>query len=192
MDKQDKQEITMALLAIKNREEYAVERLYKLVGHTIRYIAFKYLKNIEDAEDLEQDFWADIYKIADRFFFLKNGFGYICKVMNNMAVNRYKKLHRTNRIEVSYVDYTKIDGTGFNCVDEIDELILIREEIGKLEEKERIILQLTYFEDMTIMQIARELKMSKSVVGRIKIAAINKLKKEFETLNVGKSIREDC
>ena len=45
---------------------------------------------------------------------------------------------------------------------------------------------------MTIMQIARELKMSKSVVGRIKIAAINKLKKEFETLNVGKSIREDC
>ena len=68
MDTQDKQEITMALLAIKNREEYAVERLYKLVGHTIRYIAFKYLKNIEDAEDLEQDFWADIYRIADKFF----------------------------------------------------------------------------------------------------------------------------
>lgn len=192
MDTQDKQEITMALLAIKNREEYAVERLYKLVGHTIRYIAFKYLKNIEDAEDLEQDFWADIYKIADRFFFLKNGFGYICKVMNNMAVNRYKKLHRTNRIEVSYVDYAKIDGARFNFVGEIDDLILIREEIAKLEEKERIILQLTYFEDMTIMQIARELKMSKSVVGRIKIAAINKLKKEFEMLNVGKSIREDC
>lgn len=192
MDTQDKQEITMALLAIKNREEYAVERLYKLVGHTIRYIAFKYLKNIEDAEDLEQDFWADIYRIADKFFFLKNGFGYICKVMNNMAVNRYKKLHRTNRIEVSYVDYAKIDGARFNFVGEIDDLILIREEIAKLEEKERIILQLTYFEDMTIMQIARELKMSKSVVGRIKIAAINKLKKEFETLNVGKSIREDC
>lgn len=192
MDTQDKQEITMALLAIKNREEYAVERLYKLVGHTIRYIAFKYLKNIEDAEDLEQGFWADIYRIADKFFFLKNGFGYICKVMNNMAVNRYKKLHRTNRIEVSYVDYAKIDGARFNFVGEIDDLILIREEIAKLEEKERIILQLTYFEDMTIMQIARELKMSKSVVGRIKIAAINKLKKEFETLNVGKSIREDC
>lgn len=192
MDTQDKQEITMALLAIKNREEYAVERLYKLVGHTIRYIAFKYLKNIEDAEDLEQDFWADIYRIADKFFFLKNGFGYICKVMNNMAVNRYKKLHRTNRIEVSYVDYAKIDGARFNFVGEIDDLILIREEIAKLEEKERIILQLTYFEDMTFMQIARELKMSKSVVGRIKIAAINKLKKEFETLNVGKSIREDC
>lgn len=192
MNIQDKQEITKALLAVKNREEYAVERLYELVGHTIRYIAFKYLKNIEDAEDLEQDFWADIYRIADKFFYFKNGFGYICRVMNNMAANRYKKLYRTNRIEVSYVDYTQIDGTGFNCVDEIDELILIREEIGKLEEKERIILQLTYFEDMTIMQIARELKMSKSVVGRIKISAINKLKKRFEVLNVGKNIREDC
>lgn len=109
MDTQDKQEITKALLAIKNREEYAVERLYELVGHTIRYIAFKYLKNIEDAEDLEQDFWADIYRIADKFFFLKNGFGYICKVMNNMAVNRYKKLHRTNRIEIAYVDYGYIN-----------------------------------------------------------------------------------
>ena len=192
MDTKGKQEITKALLAVKNREEYAVERLYELVGHTIRYIAFKYLKNIEDAEDLEQDFWADIYRIADKFFFFENGFGYICKVMNNMAVSRYKKLRGTNKIEISYVDYTQIDSINPDCFNDIDEKVIIREAIRKLEEKERIILQLTYFEDMTIMQIARELKMSKSVVGRIKIAAINKLKKEFEMLNVGKSIHEDC
>lgn len=150
------------------------------------------MKNIEDAEDLEQDFWADIYRIADKFFFFENGFGYICKVMNNMAVNRYKKLRGTNKIEISYVDYTQIDSINPDCFNDIDEKVIIREAIRKLEEKERIILQLTYFEDMTIMQIARELKMSKSVVGRIKIAAINKLKKEFEMLNVGKSIHEDC
>lgn len=53
MDSQDKQEITMALFAVKDREENAVERLYELVGHTIRYIAFKYLRNVDDAEDLE-------------------------------------------------------------------------------------------------------------------------------------------
>lgn len=192
MDTKGKQEITKALLAVKNREEYAVERLYELVGHTIRYIAFKYLKNIEDAEDLEQDFWADIYRIADKFFFFENGFGYICKVMNNMAVNRYKKLRGTNKVKISYVDYTQIDSINLDCFNDIDEKVIIREAIRKLEEKERIILQLTYFEDMTIMKIARELKMSKSAVGRIKIAAINKLKKEFEMLNVGKSIHEDC
>ena len=109
-----------------------------------------------------------------------------------MAVNRYKKLRGTNKIEISYVDYTQIDSINPDCFNDIDEKVIIREAIRKLEEKERIILQLTYFEDMTIMQIARELKMSKSVVGRIKIAAINKLKKEFEMLNVGKSIHEDC
>lgn len=74
MDSQDKQEITMALFAVKDREENAVERLYELVGHTIRYIAFKYLRNVDDAEDLEQDFWADIYRIADKFFLFKEWF----------------------------------------------------------------------------------------------------------------------
>ncbi len=192
MNKKDKQEITKALLAVKDREEYAVERLYDLVGHTIRYIAFKYLKNIDDAEDLEQDFWADIYRIADKFSYFKNGFGYICKVMNNKAVNRYKKLHGTSKIEVSYVDYTQIDAEKSDCFDDVDERVVIREEIAKLDERERIVMQLTYFEDMTIAQIAKELKMSKSVVGRIKISAINKLKKRFEVLNVGKNIREDC
>lgn len=192
MDTKDKQEITKALLAVKDREEYAVERLYDFVGHTIRYIAFKYLKNIDDAEDLEQDFWADIYRIADKFFYFKNGFGYICKVMNNMAVNRYKKLHGTSKIGVSFVDYTQIDVEKSDCFDDVDERIIVRKELEKLEEKERIVMQLTYFEDMTIAQIAKELKMSKSVVGRIKISAINKLKKRFEVLNVGKNIREDC
>lgn len=44
-----------------------MELLHEEISPTIRYIALKYLKNDFDADDLVQDFWADIYKIAAPF-----------------------------------------------------------------------------------------------------------------------------
>jgi RNA polymerase sigma factor (sigma-70 family) len=49
----------------------------------------------------------------------------------------------------------------------------------KLDDTERLIMQLTIFEDKTIVQIAHELKLSKSQVGRKQLEAKQKLKKEF-------------
>ena len=58
-------------------------------------------------------------------------------------------------------------------IDDINKAIL------KLSKLQQIIIQETYFEDKTIRQIAKDLGISKSQVGREKIEAIDILKTEL-------------
>ena len=151
-----------------------------MIGHSIRFIALKYLKNEEDSEDLEQDFWANIYSIADRYTYISNGFSYLCKIMNNMAINRYKKLHGEKQHIVEVVDYNRIHLFDENeTIANLDDRIAVQKALDKLDSMEHQVMQLIIFEDMTIEQISKELKISKSKVGRIKLVALEKLKQEL-------------
>lgn len=187
MEKGKKLKINKCLKGIQNRDEKSLILLYDLVAHSIRYIALKYLKKEQDAEDLEQDFWADIYNIADNFKYFKNGFSYICQVMTYMALNRYKKIHGELARTVDVIDYNKIQVFDDNIiVEKLDDKIAVQNALTKLDYQEQVIMQLIIFEDKTIMQIAKELGMSKSQVGRIKKDAQEKLKIELSFYKLGK------
>ena len=177
MDKQKKKEINESIVGVKNRDEEALNTLYFLVAHSIKYIALKFLKNEEDAQDLEQDFWASIYDIADKFTYLKNGFSYLCKVMSRMAINRYKKLNVEKQHTVEFVDYGRIEPFDENeVIIDLDKRMAVQKAMETLSPKEQAIMQMAIFEDKTIVQTAKELGLSKSDVGRIRLEARNKLK----------------
>lgn len=79
MDIKKKNEITNCLKGVKNGDESALVSLYDLISPTLRFIALKYLRNETDAEDLEQDFWIHISKIAEKFSYFQNAYSYLCK-----------------------------------------------------------------------------------------------------------------
>lgn len=180
MDQSTKEAINLYLSGVKKGNPESLDLLYHAVSPTIRYIALKYLKNSHDADDLVQDFWADIHKIAAKFVFIDNGFSYLCKVMNRRALNRYKKLYRERCREVLYVDYEAVDSRSECYYYENFEIIQsVENAIRNLDHTERIIVQLTIFEDKTIRAVANELKMSKSKVGKMKLKAMEKIKEEL-------------
>ena len=188
MDKKIKQQIDKCLIEIKRRQTGSVEQLYFLISPTIRYIALKYLKNEEYADDLVQDFWADIFRIADKFYYCSNSFSYLCKVMTRKAINRSKQLNK-ERVKIQFVDYGTMHN--FGCVTNSKDFELkieIEKVISGLQEKEKIILQQSYFEEKTVRQIAKELKISKSEVSRVKILAITKMKRALEEIGADKFI----
>ena len=81
MDKEKVERINDLIVGIKRGDDHCVYELHSIISPTIRYIALKYLRNEEDAQDMIQDFWADIDNICKFFLFSKNGFNYLCKVM---------------------------------------------------------------------------------------------------------------
>ena len=181
MDKQTKEEISDCILGVKKRDNESLNKLYHLIGHTIKYISLKYLKNEDDALDLEQDFWADIYTISDKYIYILNGFSYLCIVMTRMAINRYRKLHGEKLRVVHVVDYNELHHFDENeTIDSIDTRISVQSALNKLDETSQKIMQLQIFEKRTIVQIAEELKISKSTVGRKKLAAEEKLMQELD------------
>ena len=174
MDVKKRNEITNCLKGVKNGDERALVSLYDLISPTLRFISLKYLRNETDAEDLEQDFWIHISKIAGKFSYFQNAYSYLCKVMTNMAINRYKKLHDGKEVCIEYVDYNKI--YSYEDTESADQRMAVQNAINRLEPDERIVIQLSAFEDKTITQIAKEIGMSKSTVGRLTLSAQEKLK----------------
>ncbi len=195
MNQKTKEDINYYINGIKRGDKFCLDSLYYAISPSVRHIALKYLKNQQDADDLVQDFWADIYKISLGFVFNKNGFSYLCKVMTNRALNRYKKLHNERCRKVEYVDYENFysesaaPDKGSSLAAEENNLIsaserkeqdqIIDKAIAQLPELERIIIQSIFFEYKTIRQIAKELNISKSLAGKLKQSAINKLKEKL-------------
>ena len=176
MDKQEKAEINDCLQKIKNGDSGAVHRLYEVVGFRFEYIALKYLKNNEDAEDLIQDFWADIFEIADGFYYFKNGYSYLSKVIKNRALNRYHQIYGEKKHVTEYVDYSQIRSFE-NPIVNLEYKLAVEEAFKTMTHQQRVIMQLRIFEDKKIEDIAKELNMSKSDVSRKKLEAEEKLKK---------------
>lgn len=182
--------VNNALEKIRKGETDGVTELYHEMSHTLRYIALKYLKNDAEADDLVQDFWADIDYIADKFIYIRNGFAYLCKVMNRRAINRYKLITGRKEVNIGYVDYAMFDAGHTNSLETRDLQISIESAMQELDVHEKIIIQETYFEDKNIRQIARDIGLSKSKVGRLKQRALKKMKDFFEESGTKSSV--DC
>ncbi len=180
MDKDKKNSLNELLSQIRQGDMNSIIKLYDIMSSTIRYIALKYLKNENEADDLVQDFWYDIKKYANGFVFKKNAYGYLCRVMTRKALNRLKKLNRQVENNIAYVDYLKVNN--YQTEDSM-EIVCLRNDINvamlKLTDMQQIIIQETYFEDKTIRQIAKDLGISKTQVGRLKNDAIEILKNEL-------------
>lgn len=185
MDKDRKDTINKYLLGVKSGDDFSLDFLYEEISPTIRHIALKFLKNDFDADDLVQDFWADIYKIARGFIFSINAFSYLCKVMTRRAINRCKSLNRRKINQIQYVEYKKL-GLAAGDGKTSEQNLHIEAAMSKLSETEIAIIQLTYFEEKTVREIAKELKKSKSHVSKLKINAVDKMKAELDEKFVDK------
>lgn len=148
MDKKKRDQINDCLKGVKRGERDALVSLYDLISPTLRFIALKYLKNEQDAEDLEQDFWAHISTIASKSSCLQGAYSYLCKVMTNMAINRYKKLSGTKDVCIDSVDYLKV--CSYDDSDCADMRMTVQNAINSLDKNEQIVVQLGVFEDKTI------------------------------------------
>lgn len=180
MDKNNKKLLNEILYKIREGDEDSISTLYEIMSPTLRYIALKYLKKENEADDLVQDFWYDINKIASKYFFYKNAYGYLCKVMNRKALNRYHKLNDEKKHNVEYVNYLEINN--YQTQESLETISLrndINNSMAQLTQFQQIIIQETYFEGKTVRQIAKDLGSSKSQVSRQKNIAIEILKMEL-------------
>lgn len=180
MTDEKNERINKCLTQIRMKKSvHYVELLYDLVGSAIRHVALKYLRDMHDAEELVQDFWADIERIAAGFVLRRNGKAYLCRVAANRAINRYRQLHR-ERARVTYVDYGSV--TAWDGDEDCDRATLrlaVEQAMTRLTEEERIVIQSSYFEEKTVREVAAELGTSRSRVCRIKERALEKLKEEL-------------
>ena len=192
MDEQTKRIINKCLMEIKHRNKKYIDILYYLVSNKLKYIAIRYLRNEEEVKDVEQDFWAYIYKNADNFKYMDNGYSYLCRIMTCMSINRYNKLQSERNHIVEDVETSFISSFDENIlIDNLDNKIAVQNALDCLNPIERAVMLLIIYDDKKIEQVAVDLKLSRSTVGRVKLLAEEKLKKELSAMGLGKKSEID-
>jgi len=181
MLKEKRLQIENCLKNIAKGDISYVDNLYDLVQSNLYFIALKYLKDEQKAEDLLSDFWCDIVKYSKKYIFTLNAYSYLCKIVTNMALIRLRKdnviLKNNVQLTVEFID--KYEDIKFDAADEEikRELSLcLKKGFTLLSKEEKLIIYLTYWEEKTIRECAKEMGVSKSTAGRLKAAAIDKLK----------------
>lgn len=175
MDWNTIEKINKCISDIKHGDDEAVTRLHKFMGNHLKFIALKFLKNETEAEDLIQDFWLDIKKYCEKNWYSANGFNYLTKIFQNLARMRLRQLHRRKEpLSLKEIQEFENPKTDFNYT---ERQIALRSSFERgmalMSEPERMVFSFVCYEDMTIRQIAKELHMPKTNIGKLRQQAMN-------------------
>ena len=153
-----------------------VQELVEMYKDNIYAAAFNICKSAADAEDVVQDTFLQYYMTKKEFDDEKHIRYWLLRVAINKAKNIQSSFRRKN--EMSLEDYVE------TLTFETPESRELFEEVLKLPEKCRVVIHLFYYEDYSVKEIAKILRVTESSVkvrlsrGRAKLK--DALKEEWE------------
>lgn len=174
----ERRKINDYLYLMSKGDERAFENLFSLVGGRLMSVAIGLMRNVQLAEDVVQDGLIKIVNSIHTYTISTNGYAWMCKIIRNTALNKikYEKLRQGEDIDGIF---DLCDGRDLYS----DTLYAkeIKDALKHLSSKERTLIWLKYYNDMTVREIAEELKMSKSTVQDAIKSSERKLKEILET-----------
>ena len=185
-------------------DQQAFTQLYEMSYRDMYYVALKYMKNEEAAEDVLQEAYIRAWKYISTIKDPRTFPGWISKIVANQSKNA---LEKKNPLLFSEMENEDDDGNEL-AYDVADEKIenqpelnytqsetqeLVREMISGLSDEQRLCVIMFYLENMSISEIARTLGVSENTVksrlnyGRknLKAKADEMEKKGYKLLGVG-------
>lgn len=150
------------------------EHLLDAYGNSILRLAYSYVHNTADAEEIVQDTLVQFLKAAPAFVSVSHEKAWCLRVAGNLAKNRikYNRLRDTDELNEELVEEKQED------------LSFVWETVKSLPVKYREVVHLFYYEGYTTAQIAQILHMNESTVrsnlsrGRTQLKTI--LKEEYD------------
>ncbi len=131
-------------------------------------IALSFTKNQADAEDIMQNVFLKLWQSKERF----ENEEHIAKWLTVVASNESKNLLKFNKRRAAETELVLSENFSFNSVEDKEIFISVM----KLPPKYALVIHLFYYEDMSINEIAKALKISENAVKSRLNRGRNKLK----------------
>jgi len=162
------------ITSIAKGDENALSAVYQSVGGRLLSVAMGLTRELQTAQDVLHDSFIKIVKCAYQFKSGTNGYAWLCKIVRNTALNKIKSENIRRGFDIdSFFNITD----GQDMSENSDTVILVESAMKTLLPKERLIIWLKYYNDMTLREIASELSIPKSTVHEMLKIAESKLKK---------------
>lgn len=160
------------------KDHYALNLLYENYSDSLYGAILKVTRNEEIAEDALQETFIKVWKNAHKYDASKAKlFTWLFRIARNTAIDKLRsfnnRFHKEVQIDKSNVYI--LPGTYFN-----QDVLDIKEHIGRLEKKYQVVLNALFFEGMTQQEASDELEIPLGTVkSRLKIG-LRELKKVYD------------
>ncbi len=170
MEKEKNRQLGEWICEIAKGNTDAIELIYRRIRKVMFAIAYSYLKNREDSEEVVQEALLTIVRKASSFKENKNAYSWINSIVQNIAKNWIQKRKRQRVADVLAVQelYTEQN----------ESFLFIQEILSKLTKQERKLIIYKYWYELSLSEIALTVHKPRSTV-KYTIDKIEERLKEF-------------
>ncbi len=163
---------------LQERNEKAISLLYENYGNTLYGVAHKVVRNDELAQDVLQESFVKIWKKSDTYDPSKAKlFTWLFRITRNTAIDKLRSVNTKKDKEIQ-IDVSDVYNLGIEGIK--PDLIDVRENLTKIEEKYQIVLEALFFEGMTQQEASDELNIPLGTIkSRLKIG-LRELRKIYD------------
>ncbi|MFK7813801.1 MAG: RNA polymerase sigma factor [Maribacter sp.] len=153
---------------LQERNEKAISLLYENYGDTLYGVAHKVVRNDELAQDVLQESFVKIWKKSDTYDPSKAKlFTWLFRVTRNTAIDKLRSVNTKTDKEIQ-IDVSDVYNLGVETIN--PDVIDVRENLEKIEEKYQIVLDALFFQGMTQQEASDELDIPLGTIkSRLKI-----------------------
>jgi RNA polymerase sigma-70 factor (ECF subfamily) len=153
---------------LQERNDKAISLLYEHYGDTLYGVAKKVVRDEELAQDVLQESFVKIWKKSDSYDASKAKlFTWLFRITRNTAIDKLRSVNTKSDKEIQ-MDVSDVYNLGVESIR--PELIDVRENLDKIENKYQIVLEALFFHGMTQQEASDELDIPLGTIkSRLKI-----------------------
>jgi RNA polymerase sigma-70 factor, ECF subfamily len=148
------------IASLRQGQQNALSILYDRYGGLVYSLALKLLDRRDEAEDLTQDVFLNFWK-QDKFDPTRAKLStYLCLITRSRAIDklrtRQSEQRSLQRLQQNTIPETDLP-TPLDAVSLAEEQIIVRESLSTLSDRQRQILELSYYQNLSQSAIATQL-----------------------------------
>jgi RNA polymerase sigma-70 factor (ECF subfamily) len=182
-----------ALMAeIQNEKKEALEEIYRRHHQTVRSVIARVLHNDQSIEDLLQEVFMEVWRMAKRYSSEKGkALGWIITLSRRRAIDRLRREQAYGRVEERFKEetqqqpeaWTQIDGSA--SVEAADLQRLVARILAELPDAQRCVVELSFFKGMSQREIAAQTDVPLGTVKTRLDLAMRKIASKFKEIDGG-------
>ena len=157
---EERQELQQQLLRIAGGEREALAELYQHTRLAVYGLALSYLKNVQDAQDLTQDVYVQVWNCAEQYCPSGSPIGWLLTVCRNLCLMHLRREKKNAALSEEEWNAIPVQECGLDA----DERALLQHALALIGEEERRIVLLHAVTGMKYREIAALLEMPLATV----------------------------
>ena len=158
-------------------DQAAFEKIYDLCSEKLFRLAFRFLKDVEQSEEIVQEAFINLWVNREKLDSEGNVWLYLYVIGKRLSLNELRNISQSKiHTENLFASFRETDNTTEESVFANDFELLTKKVIGDLPKQQQIIFRLSRFEGFSHREIADQLNISPNTVKNHMGAALKTIK----------------